>query len=124
MKCYIQLLKFIINNYLIILTRLSFLNPILNRKKYEGNHWDDVIYKYKEFELTNRKYKILDNIKTCLEKVQHIIDNNQNDNNSNNNNRIDFLDSPHIIDLHKDGYIGNLNFLYYSYSNHYNRSSY
>ncbi len=36
-----------------------FSNSIFNRKKYEGDHWDDVIHKYKETELVGYSHKVI-----------------------------------------------------------------
>jgi len=36
-----------------------FSNSIFNRKKYEGDHWDDVIHKYKETELIGYSQKVI-----------------------------------------------------------------
>ena len=35
-----------------------FNNTIFNRKKYEGEHWDDVIHRYKETELVGYAHKV------------------------------------------------------------------
>jgi hypothetical protein len=31
---------------------VAYLNKLLSRRKYEGDHWDDVIQHYKEIEVT------------------------------------------------------------------------
>lgn len=78
-------------NYLI-----SELNPIFSKKRYQGNHWDDVIYKYKEsqivldttsFPVRMIFERLMDTIKVKCNKPE-----------------ISML-APHVIDLHKDGSI-------------------
>jgi hypothetical protein len=61
-----------------------------------GNHWDDVITRYKEVDLAN--YKIPENVDAVFEKIRKLI-----------KKEIlfekEFL-TPHVIDLAKDGRIG------------------
>ena len=63
-----------------------------------------VIYKYKEFEFSHLKYKISESLVDIFDGIKSIINENQKD--ISNTNNIEFLNSPHVIDLHKDGYIG------------------
>jgi len=75
---------------------MEFLNPVLARRKYEGNHWDDVITKYKEIDLAN--YPIPDHVQEIFEKIRaHIRKEAKFEH--------EFL-TPHVIDLAKDGHIG------------------
>jgi hypothetical protein len=74
----------------------KFLEPVLSRKRYEGNHWDDVIQLYKEIELSN--YKVPDNVTEILASVQQKIERKLG-------GEISFL-SPHVIDLAAEGFIG------------------
>mmetsp|Transcript_22905 Transcript_22905/g.23135 ORF Transcript_22905/g.23135 Transcript_22905/m.23135 type:complete len:317 (+) Transcript_22905:333-1283(+) len=75
---------------------MHMLTPHLSKKRYQGNHWDDVITKYKEYELQQKDYtpeiqsifnRIQDHIKTVVRSP------------------LCFL-PPHVIDLHANGYIG------------------
>ena len=62
-----------------------------------GNHWDDVISKYKEVDLGN--YKLPDNVTSVFDRVKALI-------NVKLNEEIKYI-SPHVIDLAEDGYTGN-----------------
>ncbi|KAJ1425053.1 hypothetical protein B484DRAFT_480399 [Ochromonadaceae sp. CCMP2298] len=77
-------------------TLSAFLEPLLSRKRYEGNHWDDVIQLYKEVELSN--YKVPDDVRDILASVQRTIERRLG-------GEIHFL-SPHVIDLAPEGFIG------------------
>lgn len=63
---------------------------------FPGNHWDDVITKYKEVDLAN--YKIPQDVGIVFEKIRSLISKELSFKN-------DFL-TPHVIDLAKDGRIG------------------
>jgi len=75
---------------------VDFLNPVLARRRYEGNHWDDVITKYKEIDLA--KYPIPDQIQSIFDKIRNHIRKEVSF-------EKEFL-TPHVIDLSKDGHIG------------------
>lgn len=82
---------------------IKFLNPLLLKRKYESNHWDNVINKYKEIELLinikNSKIIIPENVINIINNVKLII----SEHTSLKNN--DYL-HPHVIDLDDDGNIG------------------
>eukprot|EP01041_Mallomonas_annulata_P010894 gene10894-22744_t len=74
---------------------MSALQPALSKKKYQGNHWDDVIIKYKEYELNNNLTKSVHLIlSTVAKKVMEVC-----------RRRMVML-PPHVIELHEDGHIG------------------
>lgn len=72
----------------------AFAKP-LKRRKYEGNHWDDVISKYKEIQVieTNYQPEVQDIINKCKTIVSKAL-----------KKEINFL-PPHLIDLAQDGQI-------------------
>jgi hypothetical protein len=67
---------------------------------HEGNHWDDVISRYKEVDTGN--YQRTEDVVNIFNKVLSIIQSNMNI--LHNESKI-FM-SPHLIDLAPDGYIG------------------
>ena len=73
------------------------LEKVFKRKKYEGNHWDDVIINYKEIELTTRN--TTNEIDSILKPVQEWIQEETRTTNK--------LYLPvHAIDVSEDGKIG------------------
>jgi hypothetical protein len=96
---------------------IAYLNPVLARKRYEGelhviiitnasshgdifkgNHWDDVIAKYKEIELSSN-YKVPFEIESIFRRIEGQIEV------ALKRDKIHFM-SPHVIDLARDGHIG------------------
>jgi hypothetical protein len=82
---------------------LKFLSPLLARRQYEGAHWDSVISKYKEIELSPKSYRIPPNIQEILERMRNLIKEKLK---ASKKEDVSFL-NPHIIDLAEDGHIGN-----------------
>lgn len=84
---------------------ISIATKILARKKYEGNHWDDVIIKYKEVDFgqhLNRLDQTLPEVvlvNSAVTKVQSRIEEALKRSNME-------FQSPHVIDLAPDGWIG------------------
>lgn len=72
----------------------SFLDPILARMRYQQDHWDSVITKYKEKEVRNSPAKI----EEIWGKIRSIIREHHGE-------HLKFL-APHVIDLGEEGYIG------------------
>jgi hypothetical protein len=84
---------------------VKYLAPILARRRYEGNHWDAVISKYKEIELIN-SYRIPPQVQSTFDRLLDLIrEKCQLEKNST------FL-SPHVIDLAEDGHIGKFKCVY------------
>lgn len=81
---------------------IAFLNPLLSRKRYEGNHWDDVITKYKETELSSRIVPI--NIEMVMQSLRDLIRERYTQYGG-QDDTLQFL-PPHVIDLDQDGFIG------------------
>ena len=77
---------------------LDFIKPKFARKRYQGNHWDSVISKYKESELDLDNIQseslliVMNRIKSCLREITQLP-----------NMRIQ---TPHIIDIAHEGFIG------------------
>mmetsp|Transcript_11683 Transcript_11683/g.17559 ORF Transcript_11683/g.17559 Transcript_11683/m.17559 type:complete len:217 (+) Transcript_11683:17-667(+) len=81
-------------------TLVKYFTEILKRKKYEGNHWDDVISQYKEMELQKSSLPVeVENILSVLRNK--IIDSQKKSDDPCIGN---FLE-PHVIDLSKSGHI-------------------
>lgn len=75
---------------------INHLNSIFKNKRYQGNHWDDVIYKYKESQIS------MENIPYEIQKIfLRLIDEIQVKCNKTGTTML----APHVIDLHKDGSI-------------------
>ena len=74
------------------------LDKVFKRKKYEGNHWDDVIVNYKEIELTSRN--TTNEIDSILKPVQELI---QKETRTSHKTYLPV----HAIDVSDDGKIGN-----------------
>jgi hypothetical protein len=75
----------------------QFVQPKLQRKRYEGNHWDSVITKYKETEMSSLNApetvsRTLDRVSDFIRKVTDSPDM--------------VILPPHILDLSADGFIG------------------
>lgn len=79
---------------------LLHFDTIFNRKRYEGNHWDDVIQKYKEIELNHNQTSIPIDVNRIIAKISDIIKSNCSDSIPDM-----LLLSPHVIDLHSEGEI-------------------
>jgi hypothetical protein len=85
---------------------LKFLSPLLARRQYEGAHWDSVISKYKEIELSPKSYRIPSNIQEILVQIRELIkENMKNAKTEETSEEVSFL-NPHVIDLAEDGHIG------------------
>jgi hypothetical protein len=85
---------------------LKFLSPLLARRQYEGAHWDSVISKYKEIELSPKSYRIPSNIQEILVRIRELIkENMKNAKTEETSEEVSFL-NPHVIDLAEDGHIG------------------
>ena len=69
--------------------------------QFAGNHWDDVIAKYKEVELSSQLYSPPPHIQTIFTRIQSLIEVALDRSES----KIEFM-APHIIDLAKEGHIG------------------
>lgn len=69
----------------------------LRRKRYEGDHWDDVIRKYKEMELREKISFRLKNDHDIITAMEAKICENLEQ-------KVSFL-VPHVIDLDAEGYI-------------------
>ena len=77
---------------------LNYLNPMLDRKRYEGNHWDSVITLYKEMELhsvSSRGIKQPDRAKEILGRVAELATQHYK-----HDIKLPLL-PPHAIDLHE-----------------------
>eukprot|EP01031_Cornospumella_fuschlensis_P037160 gene37160-45102_t len=79
---------------------MKWIDPIMKRKRYEGNHWDDVISKYKEVD--SSWHKPPDNVYAILNKIEGFIKENMY---IRNEESLKFI-SPHLIDLAPEGSIG------------------
>lgn len=84
---------------------IKIVSQILARKRYEGNHWDDVIVKYKEVDLGSHLKRLNQTdpdmviIQSILTRLKDRISKELQ------RNSIPFQ-SPHVIDLASDGWIG------------------
>jgi hypothetical protein len=82
---------------------MKYLNPILARRHYEGSHWDGVISKYKEIELT-KSYRMTPAVQTIFNRVmQRIRCQMQEKDESQGGFKFIY---PHVIDLAGNGWIG------------------
>jgi hypothetical protein len=72
------------------------LDKVFKRKKYDGNHWDDVILNYKEIELTSKN--TTNEINNILKPIQEFI---QKETNTSNKSYLHV----HAIDISADGKI-------------------
>lgn len=84
---------------------ISIATKILARKKYEGNHWDDVIIKYKEVDFGHHLNRLdqslpeVVRVNSAITKVKSRIQE------ALNRSSMEFQSS-HVIDLAPDGWIG------------------
>jgi hypothetical protein len=84
---------------------IAVASKILARKRYEGNHWDDVIIKYKEVDFGQHLSRLDQSdsnvriIQKALTRIKSIIPKELG------REEMRFQ-SPHIIDLAPDGWIG------------------
>jgi hypothetical protein len=74
---------------------ISYINPLFKRKRYEGDHWDSVISKYKELQLP----------RDADQHIGHILTNCTNMIDKEFDKKYNYL-PVHAIDLAKDGFIG------------------
>jgi hypothetical protein len=80
---------------------MSYIDPLVKRKRYEGDHWDSVIVSYKEMELlpmSNRGVPMPAEVRVILERMHNILRANYKF------PIVDFL-PPHAIDLASTGHI-------------------
>lgn len=75
----------------------QFVQPKLQRKRYEGNHWDSVITKYKETEMSSLNAP--EAVSRTLDRVSNFI------RKATDSPGMVIL-PPHILDLSADGFIG------------------
>jgi hypothetical protein len=80
-------------------TIVKYLTPILARRRYEGNHWDSVISKYKEIELI-KSYRIPPQVQSTFDRLLDLIREKCQ------LEKISTFLPPHVIDLAEDGHIG------------------
>lgn len=78
---------------------LKYLQPILATRRYEGDHWDSVISRYKEIELS-KNYRFPAEISDIFDRIRDTIRQQCQLPTSS-----PFL-QPHVIDLADDGSIG------------------
>ena len=76
---------------------MRFVQPKLQRKRYEGNHWDSVISKYKETEMSTKNMP--EEVSSAIERISALI------RHSTQTNRMVMM-PPHVLDLSADGFIG------------------
>jgi hypothetical protein len=76
---------------------LEFVKPKLRRKRYEGDHWDSVITKYKETEMSSTN--VPNSVNDVIKRLSDLIKD------STAQPMMQIL-PPHILDLAADGYIG------------------
>ena len=76
---------------------VRFVHPKLQRKRYEGNHWDNVISKYKETEMSaaNMPTEVLCAVERITSLIRDATGFNQM-----------VMMPPHVLDLSADGFIG------------------
>ena len=74
-----------------------FVNPKLQRKRYEGDHWDSVISKYKETEMSLTKMPT--EVSRAVERITSLI------RYTTGFNQMAMM-PPHVLDLSADGFIG------------------
>jgi len=77
---------------------VRYLDPLLLRKRYEGDHWDAVISKYKEIDLANRVMPIdvqatLERVSSLVQSFYHLTEDSTK------------MMPLHVIDLAEQGYI-------------------
>lgn len=77
---------------------VDYLSSLLKRKRYEGNHWDSVIVKYKELELHGAR-KMPVEVESVIHRLEALIKESYGD-------KIEQLQPPHVIDLDALGSIG------------------
>ena len=79
----------------------QFVQPKLQRKRYEGDHWDSVITKYKETELSSQNMP--EAVSRVIARVSDFI------REATDSPGMNIL-PPHILDLSADGFIGEMLF--------------
>jgi hypothetical protein len=75
----------------------AYISSLLKRKRYEGEHWDSVISKYKELEL-HKDRKLPARVNATLKRLESTIKGSYN-------TKVSLID-PHVIDLDAEGRIG------------------
>ena len=81
---------------------VAYLDPLLRRKRYEGDHWDSVIVQYKEAELrpiSARGVPMPPLVAAVLSRLHKVIS-------ANYRFPVPELQLPHAIDLSREGFIG------------------
>jgi hypothetical protein len=76
---------------------LEFVKTKLQRKRYEGDHWDSVITKYKETEMSSTN--VPDSVNDVIKRLSDLIKD------TTAQPMMQIL-PPHVLDLAADGYIG------------------
>ena len=79
----------------------EFLDPILSKRRYQGDHWDDVISAYKETEIN---FPPPPNIQIIFDKQINYL-------RTYRKNKIKII-FPHVIDLDPNGHIGKFHAYY------------
>ena len=81
--------------------KYNYSISLANSRDSSGNHWDDVIQKYREIELRNSTPEI----DAIFRRVQEVITNEIRVFSEDTDLKFDYL-NPHVIDLASDGHIG------------------
>ena len=76
---------------------VNFVQPKLQRKRYEGDHWDSVITNYKETEMSTINMPLA--VSTAVNRVSQFIRNAAGSPDM-------IMMPPHVLDLSADGFIG------------------
>ena len=77
---------------------IRFVQPKLQRKRYEGDHWDSVISKYKETEMS--LINVPDIVSQSIERISGVIRESTAAHDMT-------MMPPHVLDLSAEGFIGN-----------------
>ena len=76
---------------------INFVQPKLQRKRYEGDHWDSVITNYKETEMSTINMPLA--VSMAVNRVSQFIRNAAGSPDM-------IMMPPHVLDLSADGFIG------------------
>jgi hypothetical protein len=96
---------------------VKFSDQLFGKRRYSADHWDDVITKYRETEIIGANpsstipdevpfvsflhdYTNVSQVSDILSKIGRIV--------CESHGKEMKLKPPHILDLHRDGYIGHL----------------
>jgi hypothetical protein len=75
---------------------IQYVTPLLDKKRYSKSHFDDVISLYREKELIHEL--VPPHIESIFGKLRRILTDSYG-------KHVQMM-APHVIDLHKDGHIG------------------